>query len=86
MSANSLSIHVGRWYLRWDKGEIFQVTGRDPPSGSIRFRTFDGSAGEMSESEWGSLPLGMADPPEDWTAPVEMVDQIDLEGALPPHP
>ena len=85
MAANTPSIHVGRWYLRWDRGEIFQVTGRDPAAASIQIRTFDGSAAEIPEREWDSLPLGLADPPEDWAGPLETVDQIDMECALPPR-
>ena len=85
MGANSLSIHVGRWYLRWDRGEIFQVTGRDLASRTVQFRLFDGTAGEIPEAQWDSLPLGLADPPEDWTGPLETVDQIDLECARPPR-
>jgi len=85
MAANSLSIRVGRWYLRWDQGVIFQVTGRNPASGAVKFRAFDGSEGEIPATQWDSLPLGIADPPEDWTGPLETVDQIDLECAEPPR-
>lgn len=86
MSRNNPHIHVGRWYLRWDKGEIFQVTGRNAASGTIQIRTFDGGSEEIPEKIWDSLPLGIADPPEDWTGPLEMVDEIDMECAQPPRP
>jgi hypothetical protein len=85
MSTNAPAIHVGRWYLRWDKGEIFQVTGRDSGSKTIQIRTFDGSSEELPENLWDSLPLGIADPPEDWTGPLETVDEIDMECAQPPR-
>jgi len=84
MSTNTPSIHVGRWYLRWDKGEIFQVTGRDPASGSVQIRTFDGSPDEIPARQWEELPLGIADPPQDWAGPLEIVDDIDMECAQPP--
>lgn len=78
--------HVGRWYLRWDKGEIFQVTGHDAVSGAVRIRTYDGSPDGIPLSQWESLPLGIAEPPDDWAGPLETVDEIDLERAQPPRP
>lgn len=75
---------VGRWYLRWDRNEIFQVTGLDPGSQTIQIQTFDGGSEEMSEDAWEKLPLGIADPPCDWTGPVETVDDIDLDRSQPP--
>jgi uncharacterized protein DUF6763 len=85
MGANTPAIHIGRWYLRWDRGEIFQVTGRDAGASIIHIRTFDGGRDEIPASQWDSLPLGLADPPEDWAGPLETVDQIDMECAQPPR-
>jgi Family of unknown function (DUF6763) len=75
---------IGRWYLRWDKGEIFQVTGHDTAARTIQIRTFDGDSEELGEDLWAGLPLGAADPPEDWAGPLETVDEIDMEFAQPP--
>ena len=61
MSTNTPAIQIGRWYLRWDKGEIFQVTGRDGASGTIRIRTFDGGSDEIPASRWESLPPRQGD-------------------------
>ena len=85
MSTNTPSIQIGRWYLRWDKGEIFQVTGRDGASGTIQIRTFDGGSDGIPADQWDNLPLGIADPPEDWAGPLETVDEIDMERARPPE-
>lgn len=85
MSASTPSINIGRWYLRWDKGEIFQVTGRDAAAGKILIRTFDGGSDEIAENQWEGLPLGAADPPQDWTGPLEIVDEIDMDCAQPPN-
>ena len=71
---------IGAWYLRWDKGEVFQVTGYDEKSGKAQLETYDGSAGQIDEVTWDRLSLGLADPPEDWTGPVETVDVVDLGG------
>jgi hypothetical protein len=69
---------IGTWYVRWDKSEIFQVTGYDEKSRKATIETYDGDVGEIDEVTWGGLSLGLADPAEDWTAPVEAVDVVDL--------
>jgi hypothetical protein len=69
---------IGQWYLRWDKGETFQVTGYDEPSHTIEIQTFDGELDEIDEESWATLPLGLAEPPEDWTGPVDDVEVDDL--------
>jgi hypothetical protein len=69
---------VGQWYLRRDKGEIFQVTGYDEASGTIEIQTFDGDLDEIDEDTWKELPLDLAEPPEDWTGPVDDVERDDL--------
>ncbi|HEV2228204.1 MAG TPA: DUF6763 family protein [Steroidobacteraceae bacterium] len=72
------SARIGQWYLRWDKGEIFQVTGCDKEAGTIEIQTFDGDLDEIDEESWRLLPLGLAEPPEDWTGPVDDVERDDL--------
>jgi len=84
MSTNNPSPQIGHWYLRWDKGEIFQVTGLDTSARTIQIRTFDGGSEEIGVDIWRGLPLGTADPPDDWAGPLETVDEIDLEFAQPP--
>jgi len=69
---------IGQWYSRWDKGEIFQVTGYDEPSRTIEIQSFDGELDEIDEESWATLPLGLAEPPEDWTGPVDDVEVDDL--------
>jgi len=69
---------TGAWYLRWDKGEVFQVIGYDEKSGQARIEAYDGTPGEIDELTWARLSLGLADPPEDWTGPVETVDVVDF--------
>jgi hypothetical protein len=69
---------IGQWYLRWDKGEIFQVTGRDEGSGTIEMQSFDGELDEIDAESWATLPLGLTEPPEDWTGPIDDVELDDL--------
>ena len=69
---------IGQWYTRWDKGEIFQVTGYDQSSRTIEIQTFDGDLDEIDVETWQVMPLGFAEPPEDWTGPVDDVERDDL--------
>ena len=69
---------IGQWYRRLDKGEIFQVTARDEGSRSIETQTFDGELDEIDEESWTTLPLELAEPPEDWTGPVDDIEVDDL--------
>lgn len=69
---------IGQWYTRWDKGEIFQVIGSDADSRTIEVQTFDGDLDEIDLEAWESLPLALAEPPEDWTGPVDDVERDDL--------
>jgi hypothetical protein len=69
---------VGQWYLRLDKGEIFQVIGYDGESLTIEIQNFDGDLDEIDEEAWATLPLGLAEPPEDWTGPIDDVRVDDL--------
>ena len=69
---------IGQWYTRWDKGEIFQVVGYDASSRTIETQTFDGDLDEVDLETWAGLPLAFAEPPEDWTGPVDDVERDDL--------
>jgi Family of unknown function (DUF6763) len=69
---------IGQWYTRRDKGEIFQVVGYDANSRTIETQTFDGDLDEVDLEIWAGLPLAFAEPPEDWTGPVDDVERDDL--------
>lgn len=69
---------IGQWYLRWDKGEVFQVTGRDERARTLEIQTFDGDLDEVDEAAWATLPLSLAEPPEDWTGPMDDIETDDL--------
>lgn len=74
MSTGVGRARIGQWYLRRDKGELFQVTGLDEPSGTIEIQTFDGDLDEIDEAVWVALPLGFAEPPEDSTGSLDDVE------------
>ena len=69
---------IGQWYAHRDKGEIFQVVGYDAGSRTIEIQTFDGDLDEMDLDTWAGLPLAHAEPPEDWTGPVDDLERDDL--------
>lgn len=69
---------IGQWYLRRDKGETFQVTGLDEKAKTIEIQVFDGDLDEIDQEAWSTLPLERAEPPEDWTGPVDDVEVDDL--------
>jgi hypothetical protein len=72
---------IGTYYLRWDKNEVFQVTGYDEPAHKALIQTYDGAADEIDETTWGHLSPSIADPPEEWTGPVETVDVVRFGSA-----
>lgn len=69
---------IGQWYARTDKGEVFRVVGRDDHSRTIEIQSFDGDVDEIDSETWSTLPLERSEPPEDWTAPMDDVEQDDL--------
>jgi len=72
---------IGQWYLRRDTGETFLVTNYDEESETVEIQTSDGDLDELDEEAWESLPLALAEPPQDWTGPIDadVEDQEDLE-------
>jgi len=69
---------IGQWYERADKGEVFQVTGLDAVARTIEIQSFDGDLDEIDAESWAELPLELAEPPEDWTGPIDDVEVDDL--------
>ena len=69
---------IGQWYSRTDKGEMFQVVGRDESSRTIEIQSFGGDLDEIDEDAWGRLPLERAAPPEDSTGPLDDIEADDL--------
>lgn len=69
---------IGQWYARADKGELFQVVGRDDGSRTIETQSFDGDVDEIDAEAWSALPLERTEPPEDWTAPLDALQPDDL--------
>jgi len=75
---NLLHPEIGQWYAHTDKGELFQVVGRDAESRTIEIQYFDGDVDEIDAETWATLPLERAEPPEDVTAPMDDIETDDL--------
>jgi uncharacterized protein DUF6763 len=71
---------LDQWYLREDTGETFVVTDYDERSGTVEIQDSSGDLDELDDEAWVSLPLSFAEPPQDWTSPIDTLSAEDLEG------
>jgi len=78
MNITFAQAEIGRWYTRADKGELFQVVGRDESSRTIEIQSFDGDVDEIDSDGWPTLAPEPAEAPEDWTAPMDDIETDDL--------
>jgi len=78
MNANLMRPEIGQWYAHNDKGELFQVVGRDDESRNIEIQYVDGDIDEIDAETWALLPLERVEPPEDVTAPLDDIETDDL--------
>ncbi len=68
MNASDGAPQPGHWYTRWDRGELFEVMGREGTTGAVAIRTFDGRTAFIDRRAWSALPLTRAIPPAGWSA------------------
>lgn len=68
---------VGEWY-RKGNGTPFEVVAVDSDDGTIEVQHFDGTLEEFDLESWEELDFEEAQPPEDWTGPVD-VEPEDYE-------
>ena len=69
---------VGNWYRHRDKGQLFSVVAIDEEAGLIELQHFDGDIEEIERPAWYRMTLELAQPPEDWTGPVDDIERDDL--------
>lgn len=69
---------VGNWYELPDKGQRFEVVEIDEDKGIIEIQYFDGDLDEIELDEWYDLNIEPIEAPEDWTGPIDNVEQDDL--------
>jgi Family of unknown function (DUF6763) len=78
MNANLIRPDIGQWYAHTDKGELFQVVGRDDESRNIEIQYIDGDVDEIDAEAWATLALERVEPPEDVTASLDDIETDDL--------
>lgn len=65
---------MGRWYVRWDTGEVFQVTGCEAGLSTLSRQTFGGDIEALDDEDWAALPLAAIEPPRD------VLGEVQAEG------
>lgn len=68
---------VDQWYWHHDKGQSFVVIAVEPDA--IEIQHYDGDIEEMTMATWRGMDIEPAEPPEDWTGPVDDVEPDDLD-------
>jgi hypothetical protein len=76
--ASDLEPIIGNWYRYAGKGELFRVVAVDEQRNLLEIQHFDGDVEELERSGWADLDVEAAEPPEDWTGPVDDVETDDL--------
>lgn len=75
---NYLDPIVGNWYRHLDKGQMFRVVAFDESEALIEIQHFDGDIEEVILTVWRGMDLEAAEPPEDWTGPMDDIERDDL--------
>ncbi|GAB4353558.1 MAG: hypothetical protein Kow0073_09830 [Immundisolibacter sp.] len=70
---------VGNWYQHVDKGLDFEVVAVDEDNASVEVQFVDGTLDEIALDDWYELDLEPAEPPEDWTGPLDDVETDDAD-------
>ena len=70
---------AGNWYQHLDKGLDFEVVAIDEDNATIELQYVDGTLDEISLDEWYEMDLEPAEPPEDWSGPIDDEDADEPE-------
>lgn len=70
---------VGQWYRHLDKGQPFEVIALDEAQSIIEIQYYDGAIDELDLDSWRDLAIEPAEPPEDWTGPLDELEPDDLD-------
>ena len=68
---------VGNWYRHLDKGQTFTVIEVDERESIVEIQHYDGDIEEVSLSNWYEQDLELSAEPEDWSGPVDNVEEDD---------
>ena len=70
---------IGNWYQHVEKGLDFEVVAIDEETASVEIQYVDGTLDEITLDDWYEIDLEPAEPPEDWTGPLDAVDEEEDE-------
>ncbi|MBW7929903.1 MAG: hypothetical protein H3C57_01160 [Gammaproteobacteria bacterium] len=65
---------VGNWYQH-ETGELFEVVAIDAIDATIEIQYYDGTIEEIDADSWEQMEIEEAQPPDDWTAAVDIDDE-----------
>lgn len=71
----------GNWYQHLDKGLDFEVVAVDEDNATIELQYVDGTLDEISLDDWYEMDLEPAEPPDDWSGPLDDEDADDTDVA-----
>lgn len=77
MTSEPLPI-VGAWYQN-DLGESFEIVAQDEDDETLELQYYDGTLEELDRETWESMNPQKVEPPEDWTASMD-VSREDVGG------
>lgn len=69
---------TGEWYLDAESREEFKVVDMDERNADVDIQYFDGTIGELTCEEWNERTLVRIEAPEDWTGPMETLEEGDM--------
>ena len=69
---------IGNWYLDRLSEEEFEVVGVDEENDGVEIQYFDGTISELNRDDWNSRFLIPIEAPEDWTGPLEPMEEGDV--------
>lgn len=69
---------VDNWYAHLDKGQEFKVVAVDEDNELIEIQYYDGDIEEISLKDWTSMPIELAEEPQDWAGVLDVTEPDDL--------
>ena len=76
---NEIDPVVGNWYRHLDKGEYFTVVAVSDEDETVDIQHFDGDVEELDFAAWRAQDIELAEPPEDWTGPMDGVEADEID-------
>ncbi|MFN2366662.1 MAG: DUF6763 family protein [Desulfurivibrionaceae bacterium] len=78
MVDDNIDPRIDQWYWEPTSDRTFTVIDYDEDDGVIEIQYFDGEVNELDMEEWQELAPEEVDQPEDWTGPIDKLEQDDL--------